>query len=584
MRVAGAWLVVLVLGCEGPVPFAASSSTIVLAPDERAVWVASPDDDAIVELDPETLTEQGRVAIEGGPEQLAFVDGSIVVSLSRASDVGVVLRDRSVRRLPVPCGGTRAVVADGRGGALVSCEHDDLVLRVRPEADAPDWAAPSPGRPTALAVAGDRFAVSASRLGRVRVHALADGAPLEDIVLEERAGFAATSVDALAFDGALFAAAYNRVDHDSDRDRPPEQGGYGSVFDGEPRIEPRLRSRCGSRYARFDGGARAVSGPSALAFGGGRAWIAHRFTGQLLVLECDGAEPIGRAATVRLGGGPRGIALAPDGRTAWIDLGFAHAVARVELPEGARGPEGPVMEPALQRTRSLGESALSEEAMRGRAIFFDAVDTHLTPSGVVTCGTCHPGGGEDGLTWFFSTRGIAPKARRTPPAWGGRAELAPFHWNGEFADAATLAQTTIRELMEGDALLVDTRAIAAWMAEAPIPPGRPLAEGEAEAHAQGRALFESEEVGCAGCHAGPLLSDGSAHDVVAASSDPLAALSAVHTPSLRGVRARPPYLHDGRAPTLRSVLVEHDPSDRHGRTSHLTGAELDALLVYLETL
>ncbi|MCZ7682116.1 MAG: hypothetical protein M5U28_26310 [Sandaracinaceae bacterium] len=174
--------------------------------------------------------------------------------------------------------------------------------------------------------------------------------------------------------------------------------------------------------------------------------------------------------------------------------------------------------------------------------------------------------------------------RRTPPAWGARAELAPFHWNGEFDDAPTLAQTTIRELMEGDALLVDTRAIAAWMAEAPIPPGRPLYEGDAQAHAQGRALFESGEVGCAGCHAGPLLSDASAHDVLAASSDPLAALAEVDTPSLRGVRARPPYLHDGRAPTLRSVLVDHNAGDRHGRTSHLTGAELDALLVYLETL
>jgi hypothetical protein len=566
----------LVLGaCGGPPPYTAASSTIVLSPDEASLWVTSPDDDSVVELDPDTLEVRRSLAVSGAPAELAFVGERLLVTLAQSAELAVI-EDGAVRYVTTPCGGTRAVVADGLGGAIVSCPSDDLVLGIDGERVA--WTLDAPGRPTALAVRGDRFAVSASRLGRMRVFALPDRALVEDIELEDQAGFAAVQVDAIAADARGFHAIYQRVDHDSDRERPPEAGGYGSVFDGEPRIEPRLSSPCGSRYARFDGGARVFSGPSAIASRGGHVWVAHRATDDVAVLRCDGGAPMGRVATFELGRGPRGIVLSQGGRTAWVDAGFTRAVARLELGE-LDGADGPVLEAALERTRPLGSSPrLSDEARRGRALFFDADDTHLTPSGVVTCGTCHPAGGEDGLVWFFHTEGIAPKVRRTPPAWGARPALAPFHWNGELADAPSLATTTIRELMEGDALLVDVEAIAAWMAEAEPPPGRPIDAS------RGRALFESAEVGCASCHSGELLSDAARHAVLAPSSDPLAAIELADTPSLRGVRARPPFFHDGRAATLMDVLTTHNDGDLHGRTSQLAAEELEALVSYLETL
>lgn len=71
-------------------------------------------------------------------------------------------------------------------------------------------------------------------------------------------------------------------------------------------------------------------------------------------------------------------------------------------------------------------------------------------------------------------------------------------------------------------------------------------------------------------------------------------------PSLRGLWDRARFLHDGRARSLREVLAtpghpalrpgergfnERDGvPDTHGGTSHLTGAELDALVAYLRTL
>ena len=53
------------------------------------------------------------------------------------------------------------------------------------------------------------------------------------------------------------------------------------------------------------------------------------------------------------------------------------------------------------------------------------------------------------------------------------------------------------------------------------------------------------------------------------------------TPSLRGVWHTAPYLHDGRASTLREVLITHNPTDQHGQTSHLSEVEVYDLVAFL---
>ena len=90
--------------------------------------------------------------------------------------------------------------------------------------------------------------------------------------------------------------------------------------------------------------------------------------------------------------------------------------------------------------------------------------------------------------------------------------------------------------------------------------------------------------GCGDCHAGAEFSDRQRHGVLAPSSDPAARIDRVDTPTLLGVYARAPYLHDGRAATLREVLTTHNANDLHGRTSGLSAGELAALEAYLQTL
>lgn len=601
------WALGALLAACGDAPpatplLSASSSTLILDEPAARLWLTSPDDDAVVAHDLISLDEVARYAVPGAPEQLARAGDVLVVTRAQSSSVALVaLSDGAVIDVPTPCGGTAGVVV-AEGLAYVSCPSDARVLVIGLSERAVTQALAVPGAPTGLAISGDGLAVAQARRGEVLVVSragLAAAGPivaLEAVRLDSAAyhaaqGIAASQLAAVASAGAGFAAVYQQVDHDSDRTRPAEQGGYGAVIDARPRIAPRVvADGCASAYARFDGSARVASGPSALAYApaSGTLWIAHLSTDNVVVLDCPAvaegptaprASTMGDASEARVravfaaGRGPRGLAVGADGRTAWVDLGFAHAVARVGLDEAGGA--------ATVRRRMVGPTHLSPRAEAGRALFFDATNTHLTPSGVVTCGTCHPGGGDDGLSWFLHTRRVPRKLRRTPPAWSAKATLAPYHWDGEFADASTLARAAIVELMEGDALVVELAAIAAYMDEVRPPPPRPL---EAARRQAGRAVFEREAVGCATCHPAPLYADGRRHAVLSASADADGVLAEVDTPTLRGVRARPPFGHDGRAASLAELLTTHNGGDTHGRTSALSPAELELLLDYLESL
>lgn len=569
--------------CASTEPTSSASASSILFID-RHVIVASPDDHAVVVLDASSLEELTRVSVEGSPTKLAYVGGSLVVSLAQSDEVAWIdgfepfdsFDAATVTRVAVPCGGTGALVALSDHDVLVACPHDDRLVHLRDREVIATLAAP--GRPTSLAWLGARVYVGLSRTGRVRVLDASTLALVEERTLEATPGVAAVQLDAFAADGEAVIATYQRVDVDRDRSRDPRLGGYGAVLDGAPRLEPRLLAPCGGRYARFDGSERVASGPSALAFDAARRrlWVAHRQTGNVVLVACSGrglATPNDREARVLgaiyVGRGLEGLSLADDG-SVFVDVAFDHAIARVRELEGSLVIDA-------QRTRTLGPTTMSAQALRGRALFHDARDTQLTPSGVVTCASCHPSGGEDGLAWFLHTTSVGPKLRRTPPAWAARPELAPYHWDGEHSSARELTLGTIRALLEGEGLLVDLDAIVSYLREVPAPPPRPA--DDPVAATQGAALFEAR---CASCHPSGG-SDNLAHTIAPPSEDDAAQLAQVFTPTLQAVRARPPYLHDGRAATLRDVLTTADPMRRHG-AADLSDPDLDDLVAYLETL
>jgi hypothetical protein len=199
---------------------------------------------------------------------------------------------------------------------------------------------------------------------------------------------------------------------------------------------------------------------------------------------------------------------------------------------------------------------------------------HRDTGAGIACASCHPEGAEDGRVWRFSSGD-----RRTQAINVGIAGTEPFHWDGDVADIGSLMVQVFEQRMGGPHESPErVDALAKWV-NALQPPARTVDSASPEA-ARGRALFESKEVGCTSCHVGSkYTSNGNAW---VGTTEPGHSLQ---VPSLVGVGYRAPFLHDGRAVTLRDRF---DPriggGDAHGTTSGLSDPELGDLVSYLESL
>lgn len=275
--------------------------------------------------------------------------------------------------------------------------------------------------------------------------------------------------------------------------------------------------------------------------------------------------------------GPRGIALLGEqvyvhtwidrqiAPLSWEDVQQINAFAAGDTSPGTY----PVL-PTLQGVE-LVESVLSSDEQAGRDLFTSALDRRTTShDGGVSCSTCHVDGREDGLSWPF-----ADGPRQTPSLAGGAADTGPFTWDGTVASIGEEAVRTSTIRMGGLGLdAIEQAQLEAWVATFRAP-DTSNEDVDDTLVARGRDLFESAAVGCAGCHGAPALTDGENHLVHGT--------RATNTPSLRGIAATAPYLHDGQLPTLRDVLL-WSRSGAMGDTSSLSDAELDALEAYLRSL
>jgi mono/diheme cytochrome c family protein len=201
----------------------------------------------------------------------------------------------------------------------------------------------------------------------------------------------------------------------------------------------------------------------------------------------------------------------------------------------------------------------------GHALF------HLTTASGIACASCHAEGGDDGHVWEF--HGIGP--RRTQSLRGGILGSEPFHWNGDMRDFSMLVKEVFVGRMGGpEPALGQADTLAHWIDRQPALSATPNDE---ETVARGKALFESEAVGCTKCHSGERFSNNESADV--GTGAPL------QVPSLRAVSFRAPVMHTGCAKTLAERFkAPCGGGDMHGHTSQLREAEIDDLVAYLESL
>jgi len=218
----------------------------------------------------------------------------------------------------------------------------------------------------------------------------------------------------------------------------------------------------------------------------------------------------------------------------------------------------------LETNELVREILLSDEsrADTGLALF------QVNASGGVACASCHPEGGTDRHVWNFSAFGN----RVTQPLEAKVSERAPFHWAGDIRDWNGLIEEVMMKRMAMPVVPSEAQsaALLSWLdtIRAPLPAD----DLDPAAIERGHALFLDTTVGCTSCHNGPSYTNNQAIDVGTG--------GLFVVPSLIGVGARLPLMHNGCAPTLEARFSACGGVDRHRRTSQLTTAQIADLATY----
>ena len=267
------------------------------------------------------------------------------------------------------------------------------------------------------------------------------------------------------------------------------------------------------------------------------------------------------------GRGPRGIAISPDGRQLAVAMYFSGDVAMIN----AAAHE-------VTRSVSLGFQMPADAARRGEEIFHDA--THCFELWL-SCATCHPGGRVDGLNWDLLNDGIGSPKNTRSMLWSHK--TPPVMSEGVRADMETATLAGFRHILFQEASEDDVRDVQAYLRSLKPIPSPWLVDGKLSTKARrGKVVFEGDRSKCKLCHPGPLFTNMEAYNVgTRVDTDRTGKFD---TPGLVELWRTGPYLHHGRAATLREVLTKFNAGDKHGRTSHLSPDDIDALVEYLKSL
>jgi YVTN family beta-propeller protein len=266
---------------------------------------------------------------------------------------------------------------------------------------------------------------------------------------------------------------------------------------------------------------------------------------------------------VPLGGRPVSVAFAPGGKSVVVANYLGNSLQVVSVESGQ------------VRTINLGGPESPSLARRGEAIFEDGKRSfHQWYS----CQTCHPDGHTNGASYDTLNDGRYGNAKKTL-SLRGVAKTAPYTWHGWQKELRPALEHSLSKTLQGPKPTAeDLDALAAYLETIDwVPPRVPRS---ADVVARGHEVFKAHT--CDRCHAPPLYTTPSVYVVGLESKDDV--YEGFNPPSLRGVRHRAPFLHDGRAKTLEEVFTKkfHPPLAEDEK--ELTPEEIADLVAFLESL
>jgi YVTN family beta-propeller protein len=615
----------------------AHSSSIAISPDGATLYVVNADADSVSVIDTASRVLLAEIALGAGPPSpapdgtytpavmpralaIAPDAGTIYVSGERAGALFAIdATTHAVRSVHVGSEPIGVAVAPDGATIYVACSQDAAIVRV----DAATLTASPP-----LAVDAEPWGLAWSADGALLVtHLLAP-----EITVIDPQTFAVTATWAIPIapprGDRRLAHGLPRGLYDLAARPDADELWLPHLLLGTDTPQPSLDFESTAFPAvsivRGDGTFRAtlstdaidvpgidgafgdvVSGPHAAAFTPDGALALVVDTNSEDVLAIDPVTDVEVALARGLPGHqPEGIALSRDGATAYIDERSSLDVAVVDI-DAAGATTTLTVEPAtIARTSA---DPMPPMLRAGQRIFESANSDQLpvTQDHWLACASCHLEGRSDAVTWEF-----AQGPRDTPSNAGGMRGTGFLFRTADRSRVQDYWQTIdIEQGGRVDAgaheLLDPLEAYVDLAIPAPIPPTTDVARV-----AHGAALFARADVGCASCHGGPRFTDSGAgnpmldlsggtgpivlHDVGTCvtsgyadvahadiAGDPRAACE-FDTPSLTGLAASPPYLHDGSAPTLHDVLER--TRGTMGDISSLSADDEGALEEYLRSL
>ena len=309
---------------------------------------------------------------------------------------------------------------------------------------------------------------------------------------------------------------------------------------------------------------------------GTRLYVANAASDDISVIDLARGMSVGH---VPVGHNPRDLALSPDGDRLYTINMVSDNVSVIETATMS-----------VVDTLALTEDPRPSIIQQGERIFRTSRPDEIARDNWMACASCHFDGGSDGQIWLGTEGG----ARNTPILRGIVGTL-PLHWSGDRPNVQSFQETFTR-LMGGTGLSQsELDALAAYLNSLrPFTSSMREPDGSLpEAAIEGAVVFR--RAGCTVCHALPRFTDRQMHDVgtggpfhdhPSGKGQKVAETmgTSFDTPSLRELWLTAPYLHDGRAMTLRDVLVAFNNNDKHGTTAHLSDAKLFALEAFLLAL
>jgi DNA-binding beta-propeller fold protein YncE len=599
------------------------SSTIAYDAKRRRVWTVNPDNDSVTAIDAVKLVKLFERPVGWQPRSLAIApDGTVWVVDQGSYGISVLdpASGKRLVRIPLPYASRPFGIAFGPNGgaAYVSLLATGQLAKVDPWRRRLVGLIPVGPEPTGIAVmpgsdGGDRILVtrriSPPDRGELTEVAGDPFGVLQTIPLAKSLDpdteFGGRGVPnqllsiVIAPDGktAWVPSKQDNVDRGTRRDGQP------LTFESTVRTVMSILDLANLEMGRIDLNNRDGAVAATFSALGDLCFAVLRGSGRVAAVDAYSRRILSGIDAVGIA--PQGLALAPDGKL-FVDAFLSRSVSVYDASRIVAATD--LIMPKLAVIPTVEVERLPPQVLLGKQIFNTASDPRMNRDGYLSCASCHPDGFEDGRTWDLSDRGEG--FRNTIALMGRRGTgHGPLHWSANFDEVQDF-EHDIRSAFGGPGFLSDADfntgsrnqplgdpkaglsaeldALASYLTslDRVHPSPHRIPDGTmTEAARAGEGIFLA--AGCAGCHAGPDFTDsasGILHNVgtmKATSGERLGGpLTGIDTPTLRGIWATAPYLHDGSASTLMEV-ISVNPGDQHGQTSQLSTLQREQLVAYL---